>query len=229
MELGGEKLKTAPRGYDVDHPRIPLLRHKSMSLGKYLASRRSSTPPSSSIGCATTGGRPPRSSTGSSLTRRPDPASVDHAILVRAPGVERLPAPGMLVLLELAHPGVWHDGEGLWKSASSKPAASATIRVAAKTMRRPAPTATRRDTTARLQRGVQRRVGQVEPSGRPTCVADGGDLGMRGGSRDSVTRLTPWPITCSSSTTTAPNGPPPLSTFAVARVDGHPKPVFPHG
>jgi uncharacterized protein (TIGR02453 family) len=32
--LGGEKLKTAPRGYDVDHPRIALLRHKSMSLGK---------------------------------------------------------------------------------------------------------------------------------------------------------------------------------------------------
>jgi uncharacterized protein (TIGR02453 family) len=32
--LGGEKLKTAPRGYDVDHPRIALLRHKSMTLGK---------------------------------------------------------------------------------------------------------------------------------------------------------------------------------------------------
>jgi len=34
--LGGEKLKTAPRGYDVDHPRIALLRHKSMTLGKDL-------------------------------------------------------------------------------------------------------------------------------------------------------------------------------------------------
>jgi uncharacterized protein (TIGR02453 family) len=33
-ELGGEQLKTAPRGYDVDHPRIALLRHKSMTLGK---------------------------------------------------------------------------------------------------------------------------------------------------------------------------------------------------
>ncbi len=33
-DLGGEKLKTAPRGYDVDHPRIELLRHKSMALGK---------------------------------------------------------------------------------------------------------------------------------------------------------------------------------------------------
>jgi uncharacterized protein (TIGR02453 family) len=32
--LGGDKLKTSPRGYDADHPRIELLRHKSMSLGK---------------------------------------------------------------------------------------------------------------------------------------------------------------------------------------------------
>jgi uncharacterized protein (TIGR02453 family) len=31
---GGETLKTAPRGYDVDHPRIALLRHKAMTLGK---------------------------------------------------------------------------------------------------------------------------------------------------------------------------------------------------
>ena len=35
-ELGGDRLKTAPRGYDVDHPRIELLRHKSMTLGKNL-------------------------------------------------------------------------------------------------------------------------------------------------------------------------------------------------
>ncbi|HLN78454.1 MAG TPA: DUF2461 domain-containing protein [Nocardioidaceae bacterium] len=33
-ELSGEKLKTTPRGYDADHPRIELLRHKSMTLGK---------------------------------------------------------------------------------------------------------------------------------------------------------------------------------------------------
>ena len=33
-ELGGDKLKTSPRGYDGDHPRIELLRHKSMTLGK---------------------------------------------------------------------------------------------------------------------------------------------------------------------------------------------------
>jgi uncharacterized protein (TIGR02453 family) len=33
-ELGGDKLKTSPRGYDADHPRIELLRHKSMTLGK---------------------------------------------------------------------------------------------------------------------------------------------------------------------------------------------------
>jgi uncharacterized protein (TIGR02453 family) len=32
--LGGEKLKTTPRGYDADHPRIELLRHKSLTLGK---------------------------------------------------------------------------------------------------------------------------------------------------------------------------------------------------
>jgi uncharacterized protein (TIGR02453 family) len=32
--LGGDKLKTTPRGYDADHPRIDLLRHKSMTLGK---------------------------------------------------------------------------------------------------------------------------------------------------------------------------------------------------
>ncbi len=32
--LGGDTLKTAPRGYDADHPRITLLRHKSMTLSK---------------------------------------------------------------------------------------------------------------------------------------------------------------------------------------------------
>ena len=32
--LGGDTLKTAPRGYDTDNPRIGLLRHKSMTLGK---------------------------------------------------------------------------------------------------------------------------------------------------------------------------------------------------
>ncbi|MGJ9422143.1 DUF2461 domain-containing protein [Aeromicrobium sp. CF3.5] len=31
-ERGGERLKTSPRGYDADHPRIDLLRHKSLSL-----------------------------------------------------------------------------------------------------------------------------------------------------------------------------------------------------
>ena len=33
-ELGGEKLKTSPRGYDADHPRIDLLRHKSLTMGR---------------------------------------------------------------------------------------------------------------------------------------------------------------------------------------------------
>ncbi len=32
--LGGDTLKTAPRGYDAAHPRIALLRHKTMFLGK---------------------------------------------------------------------------------------------------------------------------------------------------------------------------------------------------
>jgi len=32
--LGGETLKTAPRGYDADHPRIILLRHKSLFLSR---------------------------------------------------------------------------------------------------------------------------------------------------------------------------------------------------
>ncbi|GAB3839502.1 DUF2461 domain-containing protein [Kribbella italica] len=32
--IGGEKLKTSPRGYDAAHPRIELLRHKSIALNK---------------------------------------------------------------------------------------------------------------------------------------------------------------------------------------------------
>lgn len=31
-EIGGETLKTAPRGYPTDHPRIELLRHKSLTV-----------------------------------------------------------------------------------------------------------------------------------------------------------------------------------------------------
>jgi uncharacterized protein (TIGR02453 family) len=33
-EIGGETLRTTPRGYAADHPRVDLLRHKSLSLGK---------------------------------------------------------------------------------------------------------------------------------------------------------------------------------------------------
>ncbi len=33
-EVGGDRLKTSPRGYDATHPRIELLRHRSMTLGK---------------------------------------------------------------------------------------------------------------------------------------------------------------------------------------------------
>ncbi|MGI8868774.1 MAG: DUF2461 domain-containing protein [Mycobacteriales bacterium] len=33
-DLGGEKLKTTPRGYDADHPRVELLRHKALTVSK---------------------------------------------------------------------------------------------------------------------------------------------------------------------------------------------------
>jgi uncharacterized protein (TIGR02453 family) len=33
-EIAGDRLKTAPRGYDVSHPRIELLRHRSLSVGR---------------------------------------------------------------------------------------------------------------------------------------------------------------------------------------------------
>ncbi|MGY2876712.1 uncharacterized protein (TIGR02453 family) [Marmoricola sp. URHA0025 HA25] len=34
FEIGGDRLKTSPRGYAADHPRIALLRHKSLTAGK---------------------------------------------------------------------------------------------------------------------------------------------------------------------------------------------------
>ena len=33
-EIGGHQLKTTPRGYAADHPRIKLLRHKSLTVGR---------------------------------------------------------------------------------------------------------------------------------------------------------------------------------------------------
>jgi uncharacterized protein (TIGR02453 family) len=36
FEIGGETLKTAPRGYDKEHPRIGLLRHKQLFAGRQL-------------------------------------------------------------------------------------------------------------------------------------------------------------------------------------------------
>ena len=33
-EVGGDRLKTSPRGYDPDHPRIDLLRHRSITVGR---------------------------------------------------------------------------------------------------------------------------------------------------------------------------------------------------
>ncbi|WP_345341210.1 DUF2461 domain-containing protein [Rhodococcus olei] len=38
FEIGGETLKTAPRGFTADHPRIDLLRHKSLTAGLLFAS-----------------------------------------------------------------------------------------------------------------------------------------------------------------------------------------------
>ena len=34
FEVGGERLKTSPRGYDATHPRIGLLRHKKIVVGR---------------------------------------------------------------------------------------------------------------------------------------------------------------------------------------------------
>ncbi len=34
FEISGERLKTSPRGYDANHPRIELLRHKQLFAGK---------------------------------------------------------------------------------------------------------------------------------------------------------------------------------------------------
>jgi uncharacterized protein (TIGR02453 family) len=34
FEVGGDQLKTSPRGYDADHPRIHLLRHKQLFVGR---------------------------------------------------------------------------------------------------------------------------------------------------------------------------------------------------
>ncbi len=44
FEIRGEQLKTSPRGYSPDHPRIDLLRYKSMSLGKSYGFENLDTP-----------------------------------------------------------------------------------------------------------------------------------------------------------------------------------------
>ncbi len=36
VAIGGDRLKTTPRGYDADHPRIELLRHKTLTVGREL-------------------------------------------------------------------------------------------------------------------------------------------------------------------------------------------------
>ena len=44
FEIRGEQLKTTPRGYSADHPRIDLLRYKSMALGKSYGFENLDTP-----------------------------------------------------------------------------------------------------------------------------------------------------------------------------------------
>ena len=44
FEVYGEQLKTTPRGYSADHPRIDLLRYKSMALGKSYGFENLNTP-----------------------------------------------------------------------------------------------------------------------------------------------------------------------------------------
>ncbi|WP_028659830.1 DUF2461 domain-containing protein [Nocardioides insulae] len=36
FDIGGDRLKTKPRGYDADHPRLDLLRHRSLTAGRDL-------------------------------------------------------------------------------------------------------------------------------------------------------------------------------------------------
>ncbi|UGT38884.1 DUF2461 domain-containing protein [Nocardia yamanashiensis] len=44
-EIGGDKLKTKPKGYELDHPRIDLLRHKSLTAGKQFGAPKWLTTP----------------------------------------------------------------------------------------------------------------------------------------------------------------------------------------
>ncbi len=44
FEMRGEQLKTAPRGYTVEHPRIALLRYTSMTLGRSYGFENLDTP-----------------------------------------------------------------------------------------------------------------------------------------------------------------------------------------
>jgi uncharacterized protein (TIGR02453 family) len=44
FEISGERLKTSPRGYPADHPRIELLRHKQLFAGKSFGFENLDTP-----------------------------------------------------------------------------------------------------------------------------------------------------------------------------------------
>ena len=63
-ELGGDQLKTAPRGYDAGHRRIDLLRHKSLFAGKSYGFDEVIHSPACSTRCAPTGRPCGRSSSG---------------------------------------------------------------------------------------------------------------------------------------------------------------------
>ena len=68
LEVAGLSLKTAPRGYPKDHPRIELLRRKQLIVGLRCRAREGSRATRRSGTSAACGGRRRRSSTGSTST-----------------------------------------------------------------------------------------------------------------------------------------------------------------
>ena len=54
-EIGGDRLRTRPRGTPEDHPRLELLRHRSLSAGLAYGCPTGCTPPSSPTGSRPTG------------------------------------------------------------------------------------------------------------------------------------------------------------------------------
>ncbi len=65
FEIGGDTLKTRPRGVAEDHPRLDLMRHKSLTASRsYLSPPSGSKLPAPLTKCAPPGVRCGRSSTG---------------------------------------------------------------------------------------------------------------------------------------------------------------------